>query len=241
MRKPLEPCDIQAIIQRCAWFKDLPIDAHKTLADAAELRTLGNNSYLWQAGDHPSDIFCVVKGLVRLNIASSMGHEFTIFDMEDEHWCNETALVNNDDRRISNAQVKGEALLLALPSQAVIKVGEDYLQLYKAIFTDYTKRTTGLYELMEGMFFHPLKVRLAGRILYLIEHYGYGEEADGGTYLNVKLSQNDFARLTHGSRQRINKIFREWNEKGIVLMRSDRYFIPDLKALERETEQTDAD
>ncbi len=240
MSKHLETCDIQAIIQRCAWFKDLPIDAHEALADAAELRTLGNNSYLWQAGDQPSEIFCVVEGLVRLNIASSMGHEFTIIDMESGHWCNETALVN-DDRRISNAQVKGEALLLALPNQAVIKVGEDYPQLYKAIFTDYTKRTTGLYELMEGMFFHPLKVRLAGRILYLIEHYDYGEEADGGTYFNVKLSQNDFARLSLGSRQRINKIFREWNEKGIVLMRSDRYFIPDMDALARETEQTDPD
>jgi len=240
MSNRLEGFDIKAIIARSPWFKDLPKDAQLTLQEAAQLRAFENNSYLWRAGESPTDLFCVLEGLVRLNISSSMGQEFTIIDMEDEHWCNETALIE-EETRISNAQIKGPAVILALPKSVVIKVCETYPLVYRALFAEYTKRTRSLYELMEGMFFHPLKARLAGRILYLIEHYDYGEVTDDGTYLNVKLSQNDFARLSLGSRQRINKIFREWNEKGIVLMRTDRYFIPDLAALERETEQADLD
>ncbi len=34
--------------------------------------------------------------------------------------------------------------------------------------------------------------------------------------------------------QRVNKIFREWTEKGILGMQSDRYLIYDMSALQRE-------
>jgi CRP/FNR family cyclic AMP-dependent transcriptional regulator len=80
--------------------------------------------------------------------------------------------------------------------------------------------------------FYPLRVRLAGRLLSLIGDYGV--TTDEGTYLDVQLSQNDFARLCLGSRQRINKIFRQWTEQGILEMQADRYMIFDVAALQRE-------
>ena len=52
--------------------------------------------------------------------------------------------------------------------------------------------------------------------------------------LDIKVSQNDFARLALGSRQRVNKIFRDWTARGIVESRQDHIFIPDLAALEQE-------
>ena len=84
------------------------------------------------------------------------------------------------------------------------------------------------------MLFYPLRARLAGRMLLLISEHG--EAADGGYYLNINLSQNDFARLTLGSRQRINKILREWHEQGIVINQNDRYFIPNIDAFLKEVE-----
>lgn len=62
----------------------------------------------------------------------------------------------------------------------------------------------------------------------------HGHEVDGGIELDINLSQNDFARLCMGSRQRINKIFREWNEAGTVAFESDHYIIKDLAALQKE-------
>ena len=50
----------------------------------------------------------------------------------------------------------------------------------------------------------------------------------------MKLTQNDFARLALGSRQRVNKIFRKWGERGIIERRGDRLAILDLPSLEAE-------
>jgi hypothetical protein len=52
----------------------------------------------------------------------------------------------------------------------------------------------------------------------------------------MKVSQNDFARLAMGSRQRVNRIFRSWDKSGLVVTRDDRLLIRDLALLEEEIE-----
>ncbi len=223
--------DIPAIIARSPWFCELPGAAQQQLSKSASLREMANNSQLWQPGESITDVFCILKGQVRLNITSALGHEFTVLDMGDEYWFSELALIDAD-KRYSNAQIVGDAILLAIPRAIVQQVGEQHPVMYKGLFTESSKRTARLFDLLGGMLFYPLKMRLAGRILELIRLHG--EERPDGTYLNVKMSQNDFARLSMGSRQRINKIFREWNEQGIIQMRNDQYFIEDMDALEKE-------
>ena len=90
---------------------------------------------------------------------------------------------------------------------------------------------------MAAMVFYPLRSRLAGRLLDLMTDYGISR--DGGVLLDVQLTQNDFARLCLGSRQRVNKIFREWTEQGVLRMHRDRYILLDLRALEHEVSAGD--
>jgi CRP/FNR family cyclic AMP-dependent transcriptional regulator len=88
-----------------------------------------------------------------------------------------------------------------------------------------------------NMLFYPLKARLAGRILALLEDYG--KPCEDGTCLDIALSQKDFARLVLGSRQRINKIFREWDDQGMIMMKDGRYIVPDVERLLKEVELQD--
>lgn len=231
MSKTTDTVDIKAIIARAAWFKHLPEACHQTLAEASDLRPYSNNSFVFSAGEKTSDVYCIVDGLIRISLTSALGQEFTIVDLEADAWLNEVVLVN-DDPRVLDAQVKRDALVLVVPRSVVQKIGDAHPEMYHSIFKDYANRTRRLYELVGGMLFYPLRVRLAGRFLELIKEHG--EEADGGIYLNAKLSQNDFARYSLGSRQRINKIFREWNEQGTVIMNGDRYFVKNLSALQQE-------
>lgn len=231
MSNKLEPIDILEIIARSPWFKNLPFEAHQALAEGAEIRHVDNNTFLWGAGEKTTEMYCVLSGMVRLNIVSAQGQEFTILDIENEFWFNEVGLLS-DLGRVNEAIIKGPTCLLVLPRATAYPVGERFPLMYKNLFTEYMSRTRRFYELLGGMLFYSLKVRLAGRILELLKQHG--EVVEDGTYLNVNLSQNDFARLCLGSRQRVNKVFREWNNQKVMVMRNDRYFIPDMAALEKE-------
>ena len=68
-------------------------------------------------------------------------------------------------------------------------------------------------------------------VALLAEH---GTERDDGICLGIKLSQNDFASLCLGSRQRVNKIFRDWTEQDILALQGGYYVIYDLNRLKEE-------
>ncbi len=230
--------DIIGVISRSPWFESLPQAALARLADAARVRSYPKHSYLFTAGEITSDVFCILSGRIRLLITSALGQEFAITDLAPESWLNEAALAS-DLPRVIDAQVAESATLLLIPRNVVLAVGAEYPLMFRKLFTDHVLRTRGVYTLLQGMAFYPLKSRLAGWLLQLAEEHG--QTAQGGIALDVNLSQNDLAQLSLGSRQRINKILGGWREQGIIELVGNRYLIRDLDALTKETELREPD
>jgi CRP-like cAMP-binding protein len=211
--------DIAGIISRSQWFQDLPENVHQRLADAARIRTYRKSSYLYTAGENSTEIYCILSGRVRLLLTSAIGQEYAVTDNETGTWLGGEFISGDNGSRLD--------------------VGEEYPVIYKRLFTDYMTRLAGVMLLLQGMAFYPLRSRLAGWFLELIELHG--EKSDDGIYLDMHLSQNDFAQLSLGSRQRINKILSEWRERGIMELKGSRYLIRDMEALQHETDLLDHD
>jgi hypothetical protein len=91
---------------------------------------------------------------------------------------------------------------------------------------------------MASMLFYPLKARVANRLLTVIELNGRREGQSA--YLEITLSHSDFAKLASGSRQQVNRIFRQWDEEGIVRFADGQYHVPSVKRLVDESESTES-
>jgi CRP/FNR family transcriptional regulator, cyclic AMP receptor protein len=94
------------------------------------------------------------------------------------------------------------------------------------------EESRGLYVLLTGMAFYPLSARVAGRIVELAREQG--NTVANGISLTSKLSQNDYAQMAVGSRQRVNKIFRDWEKDGLIEQQGDALLILDLEGLKRQ-------
>ncbi len=223
--------DASGIVQRCPWFEGVPPKGLAQLTEAAKFKSCPVGSCLYSIGDASNSIFCVLDGRIRLSITSALGHEFTIIDLEPESWLGEQCLIGNEPRLIT-AQVKEGANYLAIPRSVVLKVGEEYPIMYRNLFKVEILNARGIYQLMGGMLFYPLRARLAGRLIILLEEHG--QVLEDGIMLDTRLSQNDFAHLVMGSRQRVNKIFMEWRERGILSMVGDNYLVTDIENLKLE-------
>ena len=238
MAADVQDFDVPAIISRSPWFQGLSSAAHKRLADAARIRSYRKNSYLYTTGETSGDVYCMLSGRLRLLLASAIGQEYAINDLEPESWLGEQFLAI-DLPTMLNAKIVENSTVLVIPRGVVLAVGETDALMYKNIFFHYMPRSRGITYLLMGMAFYPLRSRLAGWFLELIEKHG--QQSDEGVYLDVHLSQSDFAQLSLGSRQRINKILSEWRERGIIELDSSRYLIRDVHALEQEMELKDHD
>ena len=143
-----------------------------------------------------------------------------------------------DQARIQEAQLQTDADVLSISRGATLKLGERYPLLYRNLCYENLCRSRQIYKLMAAMvFFYPLRDRLTARLLDLMTDYGISR--DEGVLLDLQLTQNDFARLCLGSRQRVNKIFREWTEQGVLRMQRDSNILLDLPALEHEVSAGD--
>ena len=230
--------DIVGIISRSPLFDGLPAEALQRLANQSHVRTLDKNAYLYTIGDSCCDVFCILSGRVRLLLSSELGQEFAINDLEPEAWLGEQFLANDLPTAL-DARIAESADVLVIPRPVVLAVGQRHPQMYKNLFEQGHLRWRGVMRLLVGMAFYPLRNRLAGRFLALIEEHG--QASAEGVYLDVHLSQNDFAQLSVGSRQRINKIISEWRDLGIIDLEANRYLIRDTSALEAQLELKDND
>ena len=68
----------------------------------------------------------------------------------------------------------------------------------------------------------------------IISTYTRAQAIEDGVLIDIRVSQNDFARLSMGSRQRVNRIFREWEKSGLVEHRDDLLWVRDMDTLEKE-------
>ncbi len=230
--------DIVGIISQSSWFEGLPEQALARLAEGARIRSYRKNSYLYSTGEQGSEVYCLLAGRVRLLMTSAIGQEYAVTDCEAGTWLGGEFLSGDNPARL-DVQINKALTVLTIPRTLVLEIANEHPQVFKALFSDYMSRFAGLMVLLQGMAFYPLRSRLAGWLLELLEKHGRQEEE--GIYLDTRLSQNDLAQLSLGSRQRINKILSEWRERGIIELEGSRYLVRDIDALVRETELQDRD
>jgi CRP/FNR family cyclic AMP-dependent transcriptional regulator len=224
---------IRQFIAASPWFEDAPDAVLDQLVDEASFKRVPANSHLWSMGEVNSELFGVVSGRVRMNVVSTMGQEFALVDREGGSWLGESAMMDDVGRAIG-ARTLTPVDILSIHRKVFLEVGREWPLLYRNLFHHSAKTSRGLYELLSGLLFYPLHARVAGRLLALaIEH---GQPVEEGVLLDIKVSQNDFARLAMGSRQRVNRIFRDWDKRGLVVNQNDLLLIKDMDLLEQEVE-----
>jgi CRP/FNR family cyclic AMP-dependent transcriptional regulator len=230
--------DVAGIISQSPWFQGLPEKALSRLVEVARIRTFRKNSYLYTSGEIGTEIYCILSGRVRLLLTSAIGQEYAVTDSEAGSWLGGEFLSGENPARL-DVQINETAKVLTLPRTLVLEIANLHPQVFKSLFSDYMVRFAGLMTLLQGMAFYPLRARLAGWLIELLEKHGQKEEA--GMYLDTRLSQNDLAQLSLGSRQRINKILSEWRQRGIIEVEGSRYLVRDMSALAHELELRDQD
>ncbi len=227
----MEKDQLRQFIADSSWFAGAPEGVLDKLADAATASHYSVNSFIWTAGQTTRQIFGLLSGRVRIQLSSPMGQEFALIDWEPGAWLGEQVL-GVDEANMLEVRVLAPADVLSIPRQVVLEAGDAWPTLYRNLFRAQWVNTRGLYEILSAVMFYPLSARVAGRVLALIAEHGQRE--DGGIALDIKLSQNDFARLAMGSRQRVNRIFRDWDKQGLVETRGDYLFIRDIEGLQKE-------
>lgn len=226
----MEQFEVIRIVRDGAWFSQLSLDEIERVAEKASIVLFDKKEFAYHPGETRRNLYCVVEGTVQLSLVDGDGSQFILGSMKEGHWFGEGSVVGA--MPLLEIQAVTPCKILSIPFEEVEAVVDNHT-FYKNMLADHLRKVQLIYQLLAGMLFLPLRARLAARFLFLVESFGYATEE--GIELDMKLSQQDFAKMSMGSRQRVNKIFREWQAGAIYEKRRGKYLIKDVDALRAQT------
>lgn len=224
--------NFESIIRQCVWLNGAPESAFESVIAAARVRQFEERTYLYRLGETGEFVYGVVTGFVRIKISSLTGQEFAITEFSRNDWLGEFALAEQP-ARMFEAQVLEGSAIIEIPKRLFKTLAAAHPSIYQNLFLDQCKRTMQMCELLSGMLFYPLGARVAGRLVWFAQHYG--TETSDGILIQKKMSQQELADLTLGSRQKVNQILKQFEQEEILTLASKTFLVRDVKALKKKT------
>jgi CRP/FNR family cyclic AMP-dependent transcriptional regulator len=225
--------NFETVIRQCAWFNGLPNSAFETLIEAARIKHFKQKKYLYRLSEEGEFVYGVLTGFVRIKISSIYGQEFAITDFSCNSWLGEFTLTNQP-AQMFEAQVLDNSSVIQIPKRVVKTLAEKHPVIYQNLFLAQADKTLQMCELLGGMLFYPLAARLAGRLQWFAQNYGI--QTDEGILIDKKMTQQELAELARGSRQRVNKIVKEFEDEGILILTGQKYLVKNMLALKAKTQ-----
>jgi CRP-like cAMP-binding protein len=189
-----------------------PADLDAILARAMVKRVL-RGEVIRRRGDPGTGMVIVVSGRVRISLVSEDGREVTLTVLGPGEVLGEMTLLDGGECS-ADATAQEDCVLLALERTQFLRLLRSNSDLCLHLMSVLCQRLRRSNAALEDMALLDLSTRLGRLLLRLCEDYGV--KCQGGTRIEVRLSQKDLSSLAGASREKVNKQLRQWEQEGII-------------------------
>ena len=191
-------------------------------------RSVSRGQLLFREGDDGEALYVVVEGLVKIFVSSPEGAYRAITTLGPPDVFGELPLIDEGPRSASAVAVV-ESTLLALDRTTLLDVVRRHPDLLDGLLRSLGGALRRLTEQAADLVFLDLHGRVAKLVVGLVEREG----TDGGSVLDLQLTQTDLAEMVGGSRQSVNQILHSFERRGFIEMEGRQIRILDVAGLRR--------
>ncbi|WP_438868272.1 Crp/Fnr family transcriptional regulator [Pseudomonas sp. L1(2025)] len=214
------------------WFSHLPEPFQHSLLAHARQRQLAAGQTLFKRGDPPCGLYAVLDGALRISAVNEHGKEALLSLVESPFWLGEICLFDGLPRT-HDACAVGPCTLLQVPQQALLNILNESPQYWRDLALLMSQKLRLSFINIEQLSLMPASVRLAHRLLMIVEGYGEAEYSKSV----LQLPQEDLAAMLSLSRQTTNALLKDLQAQGIVRLGYGEIEILDARRL-REAAHT---
>jgi CRP-like cAMP-binding protein len=210
-------------------FGDLPAQDRQRIVQLCGRKRLTARQVVFHQGEPGREMYIVASGKLKVSVTSAEGKELSFFILDRNDFFGELALLDGE-RRSATVTAIGACELLVLHHSDFQHLLKEHVNIglkMLSILAGRVRATTALYE---SSVFVEIPGRLAACLLHLAEEYG--QEAEGGTLIDLKLSQYELGTLINASRESVNKQLKAWQSKEIIEMRRGKVLLLQVDVLE---------
>lgn len=209
-------------------FTSLESDALAELASRLTPRKYRRGETIFHKDDPGSALYIIENGKVKITSPSSEGGELILNILADGDFFGELSILDGAARSASAIAMEAtQALVLQRDDFLdVINKKPDVATEIMSILSYRLRRATSL---LEDAVFLDLPARLAKRLLELAEKHGV--KTDEGLRIDLRLSQHELANSTGASRESVNRLLGQFQDRGLLRLDKQSFLIIDVDGL----------
>jgi CRP/FNR family transcriptional regulator, cyclic AMP receptor protein len=199
----------------------------EALSALAKARRLGDGQMLYARGDRNDDLIGVRSGLIRLVGSTAEGYEGLIGLYRAGTWFGEMSFFDGLPRP-TDAYAVGPTEVLVVPAAHLHEALDRNPLWYREFARVLCHKLRVALAHIEGSFLPP-QLRIAIRLLDLAQ--AYGRPTAEGVMIDLRLPQEDLARMLGLTRQSVNKELKALQARGWLDVRRGRLTLTAAQAL----------
>ncbi|MEK8086595.1 Crp/Fnr family transcriptional regulator [Aquabacterium sp. A3] len=203
---------ILAQLRSDPWFSHLPPEFEAELLAVAVQRRLQAGEHLFFRGDPPDGLYAILEGSLRISGVTEAGKEAILSLIDAPAWFGEISAFDQLPRT-HNACAEGAVRVLHIPHADLMALLARQPLFWRELGVLMALRMRLAFINMEDMALLPSEVRLARRLVWLVE--ASGQVADVGPWV-VPISQTQLGMMLSLSRQTTNQAVSALASQGLV-------------------------
>ncbi len=215
------------VLKRSEWFGALEPAFQQAVLASSRVMVLAAGESVFHRGDPSDGIYCVVSGAVCFGAIAPAGKGSIVALAEAPQWFGEIALFDGG-ARTHDAWADIASALLHLPSRHLMRILADDPGRWQQLGRLLVHKLRIALSLLEDMALEPPRVRLARCLVNLLEGYGQRKAEPS---LSVRVSQERLGMMLSLSRQTVNELLRQLEQKSIIRCQRGGVRILDLSRL----------
>lgn len=223
-------------IAAAPWLEGVNSDCIDFLAQNCQVRNFPEGRNIVSRGTQSKNQYGVVSGSVRVSTHSARGQHLIMNDAESGKWLGEIALFSQEPSAL-DIRTREDTSIMFIANDIIHKAGERWPEIYRGFAKATAEVALPLLSLVELVAAHPLSVRLAFRILALVNEFGVRQD-DGSYIVSKRVTQSELADMAYGTRQHVNRIMKQWASNDLLMMKGNNLVVLDRSGLFAEANET---
>jgi CRP/FNR family cyclic AMP-dependent transcriptional regulator len=211
-------------------FGSLGRPASQLLAEQAETLSYPSHRTIFKEGEPGDALYVIAEGMVKLEVRRRSGERFLLTTLQRPDTFGELSLLHGGVRS-ATAVTLAPTTLLSINKAAFVALLVQEPTLASAVLGTFGSLIRRLTEQTADLALLDLKGRVARVLVTLAEKQVKVDRDDPAPVLEIRLTQNELAQMTGGSRQSINQVLAAFQTTGMVELRNRTVVIKSLELL----------
>ena len=156
----------------------------------------------------------ILAGRVKISTLSADGEEVVLNILGPGQVFGEISLLDGK-ARTADATAIETSELVALDRGDFLPFLEQHSEIATRLIAVLCERLRWVSDIYDDVVFINVPARLAKKLLILAREFGV-ETSGGAIKINIQLSQTDFGKMMGKTRESVNKVMREWQDRGLI-------------------------